>query len=56
LIAVYLFTFDDGFSELQNYLMDSELRITHGQAARETVLTYSWAKEVSNLTTFLNSF
>jgi glycosyltransferase involved in cell wall biosynthesis len=40
---------------MEDYLMDSELRTTHGQAARETVLKYSWAEEVTNLTTFLNS-
>ena len=33
----------------EEYLMDSELRETHGKRARDTVLQYSWAKEVSNL-------
>lgn len=33
----------------EEYLMDSELRETHGKRARDTVLQYSWAKEVLNL-------
>jgi glycosyltransferase involved in cell wall biosynthesis len=33
----------------EEYLMDSELRETHGKRARETVLQYSWDKEVAGL-------
>jgi glycosyltransferase involved in cell wall biosynthesis len=40
---------------MEDYLLDSELRKVHGQAARETVLQYSWAEEVTNLVRFLES-
>lgn len=33
----------------ENYLLDSELRATHGAAARETVLKYKWSTEVAKL-------
>ena len=33
----------------EEYVMDTELRETHGKRARETVLQYSWANEVANL-------
>jgi glycosyltransferase involved in cell wall biosynthesis len=34
---------------MEEYLLDSELRDAHGQAARATVLQYSWAEEVKEL-------
>lgn len=33
----------------ENYVMDTELRERHGAAARKTVLSYDWAKEVQSL-------
>jgi glycosyltransferase involved in cell wall biosynthesis len=33
----------------ENYIMDSELREKHGVAARKTVLSYEWSKEVQSL-------
>ena len=33
----------------ENYVMDSDLRARHGEAARRTVLGYEWSKEVANL-------
>ena len=35
----------------EEYLMDTELRKRHGDAARKTVLGYEWAKEVQSLVT-----
>ena len=33
----------------EEYIMDSELRRRHGEAARKTVLTYKWSEEVKAL-------
>jgi len=40
---------------MEDYLMDTELRNTHGKAACETVLQYNWTEEVKNLISFLQS-
>jgi glycosyltransferase involved in cell wall biosynthesis len=37
----------------ENYIMDTELRTRHGDAARKTVLEYEWSKEVQNLVNVL---
>jgi glycosyltransferase involved in cell wall biosynthesis len=34
---------------IEEYLLDSELRETHGEAARQMVLTYKWEDEVKKL-------
>lgn len=34
---------------IEEYLLDSEKRKQHGEAARKTVLTYSWSKEIAEL-------
>jgi len=34
---------------MEEYMMDSELRMQHGAAARKTVLEYDWSKEVQSL-------
>jgi glycosyltransferase involved in cell wall biosynthesis len=34
---------------IEEYLLDSELREKHGLAARQTVLSYTWEKEVQEL-------
>jgi glycosyltransferase involved in cell wall biosynthesis len=33
----------------ENYILDTELRQRHGAAARKTVLSYEWSKEVQSL-------
>jgi len=33
----------------EEYVMDSDMRASHGVKARETVLQYSWTKEVAGL-------
>lgn len=40
---------------IEEYLLDSELREKHGQKARETVLQYSWEKEVAELARVIRS-
>jgi glycosyltransferase involved in cell wall biosynthesis len=37
----------------ENYVMDTELRERHGAAARKTVLSYEWSKEVQSLVNVL---
>ena len=37
----------------ENYIMDTELRERHGAAARKTVLSYEWSKEVQSLVNVL---
>ena len=39
----------------EEYVMDSELRERHGQAARETVLQYKWSSEVTCLEKVIQS-
>jgi glycosyltransferase involved in cell wall biosynthesis len=39
----------------EDYLLDTDLRMAHGKAARETVLGYRWADEVKNLVDVLTS-
>jgi glycosyltransferase involved in cell wall biosynthesis len=34
---------------MEEYVMDSELRVKHGAAARKTILEYEWSKEVKSL-------
>lgn len=41
---------------VEDYLMDSDLRRRHGEAARKTVLAYEWSKEVESLRTVIRSF
>ncbi len=40
---------------IEEYLLDSELREKHGFAARQTVLSYSWEKEVEELARVIRS-
>lgn len=40
----------------EEYLLDSDLRETHGRNARTTVLEYSWTKEVTGLVNIIDSF
>lgn len=37
----------------ENYLLDTEMRNRHGEAARKTVLSYEWSKEVQSLVNVL---
>jgi len=39
----------------EEYLMDSDMRERHGNAARDTVLQYSWTKEVAGLEKILQT-
>jgi glycosyltransferase involved in cell wall biosynthesis len=41
---------------IEEYLLDSELRETHGQAAREMILTYKWEDEVKKLVDVIVGF
>lgn len=41
---------------VEDYVMDSDLRKRHGEAARRTVLDYEWSKEVETLRTVILSF
>ena len=40
---------------VEEYLLDSDLRETHGKNARQTVLDYDWTKEVSSLVNLIDS-
>ena len=41
---------------IEDYVMDSDLRRRHGEAARQTVLAYEWSKEVEPLRTVIRAF
>lgn len=41
---------------VEDYVMDSDLRRRHGEAARKTVLAYEWSKEVESLRTVIRAF
>jgi glycosyltransferase involved in cell wall biosynthesis len=40
----------------EDYLLDSDMRESHGKAARETVCAYKWSSEVAELARVLKSF
>jgi hypothetical protein len=39
----------------ETYVLDSDLRVTHGAEARKTVLEYKWSTEVAELARVIRS-